>query len=634
MHSLLDFLTAAPKSYVMKLHRKQEPDAGLMQAAKVTQLVHDWALDSDRIAKVIQSIDKQGRFLLALIYVAEERGATETELLNSLEGFPPSQVMMLLGKLELELLIFCRDADKVRNYQGFQEMAQRVLPTVLGERLVNGPGVETANWFSYKHFLTSHLIHFLCQISLGAIKVTQSGEMHRKDQQELAQRFSFGEKLSSVLPTEEVQFLLHFAVSADLILQEDGVLHLSPEGKALLADSRDGAYNTLLNWWQKTRTHGMTQTLEAMKVIAESNPSASTSPNDPALHASRIAPWANLFWIYSSPQRKGYQDDKGVFTWENLPKILQELWLLGLVDFGMVKGRIAWMRPAALLETEIKASSSNPISLPNLETLVPLDSPLNWLHRLEMVGLKSNDEFMVRYHFSKESVIGGLQNGLGMEAFTDLLGWLGFEAHARRTLLDWASTYASTLFMDTLLLKVSDPVRFRELAEIPQFMELVTEVIPNYGFLLHRHNKARVKELLHHFGLVPGEDSRRILNLDRVVLSSIGPNWELTFPEIGVAAYRENPGSMRAPANLPQDKSSIATREHELALRIETLENAIAGEKFVEFSYPMPLPTRVTIRPLLLLKHRDPMKVIGIEKITGHRNEYVLENVKAARILD
>ncbi|HKP94771.1 MAG TPA: hypothetical protein VJ385_03340 [Fibrobacteria bacterium] len=616
-----------------------------MQAAKVIQLVYDRAIRPDRIAQSLKAADSQGRHLIALIYASEERGAAEAELLGSLEGFPPSQSLMLLGKLEQELLIFSREIDKTRTFHGFREMADEVLPAVLGEPWLGGAGSETASWISFRHFLSGHLCHFLCQVALGSVKITQSGEMHRKDAQELAQRFTFGERLSTALPAEEVQLLLHFAVGASLVLQEDGLLYLSAEGKALLRGERRDAWRRLAEWWMESRVHGLAHTLKALASL----------PAEPV--SGRIASWANVLWIYSGQHRKGFHDPKASFTWENLPKVLQELWLLGLIDFGMVKGRIAWVRPErtaiAHLSADLPAEGGaapdanragadegntghppRPISLPNMESLVPLDSPLGWQHRLELVGHKSNDEFMGRYRFTKESVIQGLQAGLGMEEFKDLLSWLGFEGPARQTLLEWASTYASTLFMDALVLKVSDPVRFRELREIPQFLELVTEVIPEYGFVLNRKNKPRVKELLQHFGLVPGEDSRRTLDLAPVSLSTAGAAWELPRPEIGPPAYRESPGSLRAPPQEPKDKNGQASREQELKERIETLESAIAGEKKIEFSYAAPTMKRIALKPLLLLKHKDPIKFIGIELDSGHRNEYMLEQAKALRIVE
>ncbi len=661
MLSLFDFLTAAPKTYVIKLHRREKPGEGLMQAAKVIQLVYDWILRPERVQEVLEHADVGGRHLLSLIYSSGDRGGTESELVAALEGLAPSQALMILGKLELEMLIYSREGEKTRTFHGFQELSPAVLAATLPESLVPETPTDGPSWISYRHFLSAHLCHFLSQVALGAVKITQSGEMHRKDLQELSGRFSFGEKLSSALPGEEVQFLLHFAADAGLILQEDGTLHLSADGRALLSDSRDAAWKRMALWWSATRLRGVSHALKALTALGQMT--------------GRVSPWANLLWIHSGVKRKSYGDPKATFTWENLPKALQEFWMLGLIEFGLSKGRVGFIRtvPQALAfitesgqdDTAIEAggapsgvapsgvtvgtsdvlpgassalpvpeNGSRPISLPNLESLVPLDSPFHWQKRLELVGTKSNDEFMARYHFSKESVIQGLQAGLLMPEFQELLGWLGFQAHARQTLTEWAATYASTLFMDALVLKVSDPVRLHELQEIPQFVELVTEIIPNYGFVLSRQNKPRVKELLQHFGLVPGEDSRRVMDLQKVSLSGPGGNWVLEIPEQGQPAFRETPGSLRSAQAAPVDKLTQASRDQDMATRIETLESAIAAQQLVEFSYTSPTLKRITLKPLLLLKHRDPIKLIGIETDTGHRNEYVLEHVKALRLAE
>jgi hypothetical protein len=91
---------------------------------------------------------------------------------------------------------------------------------------------------------------------------------------------------------------------------------------------------------------------------------------------------------------------------------------------------------------------------------------------------------------------------------------------------------------------------------------------------------------------------------------------------------------LRAPPPQPQDKDAQTTREQELAAKIEALEAAIAGGKKVEFSYAAPILKRIALKPLLILKHKDPPKVIGIEADSGHRNEYVLEQMKALRIME
>ena len=632
LHSLLAFLTAAPKTYVIKLHRRENPGEGLMQAAKVIHLVYDWALRRERIEKVLEEVEGPGKHLLALVYVAEERGATESELLTCVEGSPPARVIYLLGKLEQELLIFPRQGDNGRIYHGFEELVGLVLPTALPALWHSG--AEGANWVSYRHFLTAHLCHFLCQVALGEIKITQNGEMHRKNQQELALRFTLGEKLSSAIPGEEVQFLLHFTAQTRLVLQEEGRLHLSDEGKALLRGERREASRQVQEWWMKSRVKGMERTLAALGMIIPANAQESSG---------RIATLADLLWIYTGQHRKQYHDTKASFTWESLPKVLQELWLLGFVDFGMSKGRIGWVRldRKSLLVFSSdedphgeESASSRPISLPNMESLVPILSPLAWLARLEMVGRRSNDEFMTRYRFSKESVIQGLQAGLEMGQFKELLRWLGFEGPAAQTLVEWASTYASTLFMDALILKVSDAERFRELQEIPEFLALVGEVIPGFGFVVTRQNKPRIKELLQHFGLVPGEDFRKTLTLEPVVLDQPGYSWALPVPETGAPAYRESPTTVRIAPHSNRDERGQLTPEQEAAQRIGAIESAISEDKKIEFNYHSPAPRRITLQPILLIKQKSPVKLIGIEVDTGHRNEYMLDQVKSLRIVE
>jgi predicted DNA-binding transcriptional regulator YafY len=119
-----------------------------------------------------------------------------------------------------------------------------------------------------------------------------------------------------------------------------------------------------------------------------------------------------------------------------------------------------------------------------------------------------------------------------------------------------------------------------------------------------------------------------------VILAVGEAAWDLPRPEGGQPAYRETPGSMRAPPQQPTDKSAQSTREQELIGKLDTLEAAITGEKKIEFNYANPILKRVTLKPLLILKHKDPIKLIGIEADSGHRNEYVLEHVKALRIME
>ena len=136
-------------------------------------------------------------------------------------------------------------------------------------------------------------------------------------------------------------------------------------------------------------------------------------------------------------------------------------------------------------------------------------------------GPKSNDEFMGRYRFTKESVIQGLQAGLPMDELRGPARLARLRGPRARPCWNGPPPTPPPCSWTRCVLKVSDPMRFRELQEIPQFLEMITEVIPDYGFVLNRQNKPRVKELLQHFGLVPGEDARRTLDLAPVSLRGV-----------------------------------------------------------------------------------------------------------------
>ncbi|HLP40011.1 MAG TPA: hypothetical protein VK465_00770, partial [Fibrobacteria bacterium] len=110
--------------------------------------------------------------------------------------------------------------------------------------------------------------------------------------------------------------------------------------------------------------------------------------------------------------------------------------------------------------------------------------------------------------------------------------------------------------------------------------------------------------------------------------------WVLPTPEPAPPAYRESQAMVRTTPPPSADKQAGAAREQDLATRLDMLEAAIEGEKKVEFNYHGPTPRRVTLKPLLLLRHRAPVKLIGIEVDTGHRNEYLVDQVKALRVLE
>jgi len=634
LHSLSDFLAAAPKTVVIKLHRRESDARGLQQANKVAQLVYAWAQKPERLQAVLEELGAEGRQFLLWVYASGRRGLKESEIFNATE-IPLNQAQYLLAKMEYELLCMVCEGES-NSYHGFEELSSALLAALLPEFLPNEPTGSDVNWIGYSDFLTAHLNHFLAQAALNNLRVTQNGEMHRKNLQELAQRFDFSSPVSTVAAEEEVLWLLRYCAEEGLLHQDDGRLILTRAARELLLEDSHRVTHKLRRYWFDKRSRGLEEVLVSWAKLPWD------SPLPPEGYAIRIGHAVQAFWAPTGSIRHRPKDKKTLFTWEHLPKSLQEMWYLGLLQFGISKGRLGWIRIDPNYRESILApdkapdlsSMAAPVAMPNFEVLAPAGLSFHRQHHLELTARRQNDEMLTRYRFSKESVVGGLQAGLEMSRFQDLITWLGFNPMSIRTLVEWGSSFASSRFREVTVLEVKDPLRLHELGEIPQMQGLVQETIPGFGFILERRHKEAVRELLQHFGLIPGEEFRPADQSEPLTLAEAESP---AFPryEPGEVAYREAAPILR-PA-LPQVEANATTPEEREKLdqgrRIVSLEQAIAREFRVEFQHARVPGKRVIVTPRAVLKSRQPMKLIGVEEESGHRQEWLLEDMLNLRII-
>lgn len=298
----------------------------------------------------------------------------------------------------------------------------------------------------------------------------------------------------------------------------------------------------------------------------------------------------------------------------------------------MSRGRIRWVRVlgAAARAALTAATTDTARGLPNFEALVPMGIPLNRLFQIELLAVRENDERLTRYRFTKDSVLAGLRAGLGTDLLEEVAGWLGFETPARRVLAEWAASYASAVFRDVFMLRVRDAARFADLEAFPQFMELVTETIPGYGFVLPRGERERARELLRVFDLLPGDESEASSAAGRRPVSGEAADaaWSLPVFSHGEAVYRHIAPVRREDSS---ERERGGAREDTPAQRLRSLENAIAAQRTVEFNYGNGT-VRLKVQPLHVLRNRDPMKLIAVDMASGHRNEYALDQMQAVRV--
>ncbi|HEX2612426.1 MAG TPA: hypothetical protein VHO02_02385, partial [Fibrobacteria bacterium] len=417
MQSLSDFLASAPKTHLAKLYRRENPDAGLVSASKVSEAVLATAADPERLDALLSDLEAGGRRLLLAVYAAEERGMLESELVRGCEE-GAGQAGYWLGAFEYELLALRREGEN-RSYHGFRELAPVLLPRLLAEFAPTAETTPNTSWISNAPHAASHFCHFLALAARGELRLTQNGELHRKCLQELARAFASGDSLSSAAGEEEAVFLFRFAVDSDLLLDDEGVLRPAPLASELLEDGGAEFAHRLREWWLRRRARGLERLLEALALRGG------------AFGASALAPFLAVYEGWDKARAKAPAE---LATWENLPRLLRELWLLGGVEFAMHRGRIRWAR------VTLPGSEGAPVEsargLPNFEALVPGTIPLNRLFQIELLAARENDERVIRYRFTKDSVVAGLRAGLGIDLLEEVAAWLGFEPPARRVLAE------------------------------------------------------------------------------------------------------------------------------------------------------------------------------------------------------
>jgi hypothetical protein len=624
LQTLSDFLASAPKTHLAKLYRRDNPDAGLVSGTKVSGAVLGRALDPERLEAVLESLEPEGRRLLLGVYASEERGMLESELVRGCEGGALAAGYWL-GVFEYELLALRREGEH-RSYHGFRELAPLLFPRLISEFAPAGePPAQTA-WISNASHVASHFCHFLARVARGDLRLTQSGELHRKSLTDLAKGFGAGDMLSDAVGQEEAVFLFRFAVDSDLLVEDEGVLRLTQTAPEWLENGGEELAHRLREWWLRKRARGIARLLEVLCAPVEN-----VGAGSPVRGVAGLAP---LFSVYEGWDKVRGKAPSELTTWENMPRLLRELWLLGGAEFAMARGRIRWVR---VLSTAERAERTAPApetarGLPNFEALVPGGIPLGRLFQIELLSVRENDERVTRYRFTKDSVLAGLRSGLGTELLEEVAAWLGFEVPARRVLAEWAATYASAIFRDLFVLRVRDAARFTDLESFPQFMDLVTEVIPGYGFVLPRGARDRARDLLKVFDLQPGDEGEIGFSGTGGRRPVIGEGadivWSLPVFPHGEAAYRHVVPVRREEA--AERERGARAKEETPALRLRALENAIASQRSVEFTYGNGT-ARVKVQPLHVLRNREPMKLIGVDLASGHRNEYALDQMQALR---
>ncbi len=614
----------------MKLLARDKPLKGLVPTSHALELSLKWAMDEIRIKSVLSSLSPPGLRSLTLVYLSGRRGINESEIISSGDKQNREDLLFELSRLLFEQFIYSRNGEQ-KSYHGFLEYTSILLEPCLFQQLQSRGSAQASDtdvYIGYQFYLASHLSLIVSQAALAMLKLTQTGEMHRKSFSTITEKFQFIRNLSDSAAEHELWFLLNFCADKKILLREENLYQPGSLTSRYLQGSAATFSNELVKWWLDYRWPSDKNTLQILLKSLE-------SPCQSALIC-------DLLWFPEGPRHRAFEKASSGVTWDSLPRLVRELWMLGLIDFQIGKGKIQWIKAnskwTAFLNANELDSSSEPnkaLALPTLECLVPLECPMEWRYTLDLVAQRENDEMMCKYRFSKDSVVAGLQAGLAMESWNQLNDWLAWDLSARHSLDDWAASYASTVFKDVTLLHVKDQQRRDELFHLPAFMELVEEYIPTYGFVLRHGAKILVKTLLQGFGLSPAESRSYKPQLEPIKLNPDKANWDFEGLSEGELEYyeKELPPSPR-PKNVNQGKYGGEKKDLSPGEKRQIIEYAMMSEKKIEITFLEGDKKAYLIKPLFLLSDREQPMMVATQMETGHRNEYDINKIGTLTIIE
>lgn len=494
MLAVKDFLDNMAKPQLKELHAKAFGSRGLLNNAKILSETLEFFTDSARFEKFYASLEPWKRLCLFLIYHSEIRGLEINELRLAAPANKRDEVEPFLLESAKELYIWRSKTEKGSYvYLGFDDFLKNVL-LLTEERVAD----EKMRFFSYEDMLVWHLCLVLSFVRLGKMKMNGTGNLHRRSIQFCEEAFRYSKTLSAEVTREEITLLMEFLSANNWIEQRGMDLVVTDAALDFLKHNGFRLKNEILEWWITRRFHGSDSFFKHVLFSIRRNVSA--------MHAERI------LWTLDPTFRLPASDD---IFWSALPKPLAELWLLGILEFSVQSGKIVAVRLSAWAH-EWLSSGATPMlgaqisTLPNFEMVISVKSAPRVLFMSACLADVQNDEPYLRFAISRDTFLNGLKTGFSKDSVESFEGWIGAPANVLESMHEWEACYYDSAFRTVRILKI-DRVEIREaLEQFAQFMEMVEESIPGYGFIVKPEFEPKIRELIKHYGLEPALPSNVI----------------------------------------------------------------------------------------------------------------------------
>lgn len=487
MLAVKDFLYSMAKPQLKELHVKAFGSKGLLNNAKILSETLEFFTGVERFEKFYASLESWKRLCLFLIYHSESRGLEINELRLAAPANKRDEVEPFLLEAAKGLYLWRSKTEKGSYvYFGFGDFLKNVLLST--EELAAD---EKTRFFSYEDMLVWHLCQVLSFVRLGKMKMNGTGNLHRRSIQLCEEAFRYSKMLSAETTREEVSLLMEFLSANGWIEQQGMDLIVTDIALDFLKHNGFRLKNEILEWWIKRRFHGSEEFFKHVLFSIRRNVSA--------MHAERI------LWTLDPTFRLPSADD---IFWSALPRPLAELWLLGMLEFSVQSGKIVAVRLSAWAQEWLSAGATPMLgaqisTLPNFEMVISVKSAPRVLFMSACLADVQNDEPYLRFSISRDSFLNGLKTGFSKDSIESFEGWVSAPANVLEAMHEWESCYYDSSFSTVRILKI-DRAEIREaLEKFAQFMEMVEETIPGYGFIVKPEFEPKIRELLRHYGLEP-----------------------------------------------------------------------------------------------------------------------------------
>ncbi|MCQ2104749.1 MAG: hypothetical protein MJZ26_03050 [Fibrobacter sp.] len=488
---LNDFFDGMSKQLLRSVHARAFGQKGLLNNALIQSDVLKHFADKKRVAEKVSKMEPWQRRCLSLIYRSDKRGLSLTELRLTV---PVSKSR----DLQKFLLDMCRDFVLWRTasasnfvYYGFSDFYDAVKYEPEEEVSDNG------TFSTYQNLIDWHICLVLSFAMRKELKVNTSGAIHRRSYQICLDALVAAKQVSERAAENELSLIFNFLIQNEWLELEDSCLVPSETALDFIRKNGFRLHQDVLSWWLKERFRGdrghcakLLKELESPKSIVEAS---------------------YLMWVLDPSSR--LQDKNKELPWDYLPRVLRELWLLGLVQFKMAKGKISSVvldqSGKDWVEKSMASIPEQSIScLPNFELITSTGTSARVLFTLACLAKVETDEVYMRFNLNRETYVQGLKCGLPESEIEHFKTWIKPPENVASTIEEWNASYYGAKVQTVRLLKIEDQGVLAQLSKFPQFVECTEEYIPGYGFILKPECESRVFEFLENFGYCPFVERR------------------------------------------------------------------------------------------------------------------------------